>query len=88
MTQHPENKEGVNIDKSKYDTIKSAIFDTLDKQEKITFQNLILALESRLTDFDGSIPWYVTTVKLDLEARGLIERLPKSSPQRLRRISK
>ena len=33
---------------------------------------------------EGSISWYVTTVKLDLEARGLIERVPRSRPQRLR----
>ena len=37
--------------------------------------------------FDGSITWYVTTVKLDLEARGLIERIPRSSPQRLRLVN-
>ena len=34
--------------------------------------------------FDGSIPWCVTTVKLDLEARRVIERVPSASPQRLR----
>ena len=27
--------------------------------------------------FDGSISWYVTTAKLDLEARGMTERVPK-----------
>lgn len=36
--------------------------------------------------FDGSIPWYVTTVKLDLEASGVIARLPKTSPQWLRLV--
>jgi len=36
------------------------------------------------SSFDGSISWYVTTVKLDAEARGLIQRVPKSRPQRLR----
>jgi hypothetical protein len=34
----------------------------------------------------GSIPWYTTTIKLDLETRGEIERIPGSKPQRLRRI--
>lgn len=33
--------------------------------------------------FDGSVGWYVTTIKLDLEARRLIERVPGKSPQRL-----
>ena len=34
--------------------------------------------------FDGSISWYVTTIKLDLEARGIIERIPKKRPQTLK----
>jgi hypothetical protein len=33
---------------------------------------------------EGSISWYATMVKLDLEARGEIERIPGSSPQRIR----
>lgn len=33
----------------------------------------------------GSVSWYTTTVKLDLEARGELERVPGSRPQRLRR---
>jgi hypothetical protein len=31
----------------------------------------------------GSVGWYTTTVKLDLEARREIERVPGSRPQRL-----
>ena len=34
----------------------------------------------------SSVGWYATTVKLDLEARGLIERVPDARPQRLRRV--
>lgn len=33
----------------------------------------------------GSVSWYVTTVKLDLEVKGELERVAKSSPQRLLR---
>jgi hypothetical protein len=33
----------------------------------------------------GSVSWYTTTVKLDLEVRGEIERIAGSKPQRLRR---
>lgn len=34
----------------------------------------------------GAVTWHVTSVKLDLEARGLIERIPGARPQRLRRM--
>jgi len=34
--------------------------------------------------FEGSVSWYFTTVKLDLEARGILERVPGERPQRIR----
>ena len=36
--------------------------------------------------FEGSIPWYFVTVKLDLEARGEIRRVPKSKPQMIEMV--
>ena len=35
-------------------------------------------------EFEGSPMWYFTTVKLDLEARGLLERVPGPGVQRMR----
>jgi len=84
MTQHPQGKEGVNIDKRKYDNVKNAILSIIEQHGEIKFSELTDAVGEKLTDFDGSIGWYTTTVKLDLEARDFIERVPKSSPQRLR----
>ncbi|GAB4329360.1 MAG: hypothetical protein Kow00117_15400 [Phototrophicales bacterium] len=85
LTLHPEGKQGVEIDKDKYDTIRQAILDVLNKQEDILFKELVQQVETAIGDtFDGSVRWYVTTVKLDLEARHIIERVPDSSPQRLR----
>jgi hypothetical protein len=37
-----------------------------------------------IQEFRGSIGWYTTIVKLDLEARRLIERIPDKKPQHLR----
>jgi hypothetical protein len=34
--------------------------------------------------FEGSMKWYAETVKLDLEARGEIERVPGKKNQRYR----
>lgn len=31
--------------------------------------------------FEGSVTWYVTTVKLDMEARGEVKRVLNSRPQ-------
>ena len=84
MTLHPAGKAGVNIDKQKYDAVREAIVLSLRKHGTLTFGDLTAEVRKRLEgEFAGSISWYVTTVKLDLEARGEIVRVPKSSPQRL-----
>lgn len=86
LTLHPEGKEGVNIDTAKYEVIKAAILDALDTQRGTSFGDLTQAVVDKLGKrFDGSIPWYVTTIKLDLEARGLIERVPGAKPQQVRK---
>jgi hypothetical protein len=85
MTLHPAGKQGVNIDKQKYELIKQAILESIRQRGEIAFGNLSAAVEANLSEtFDGSIGWYTTTVKLDLEARGIIERVPQQSPQRIR----
>lgn len=81
-TLHPEKKQGVNISKEKYDTIRNAILCVLQTEKEITFMKLSRAVEKEVNGrFDGSITWYVTTVKLDMEARGEIKRVPNSRPQ-------
>ena len=88
MTLHPEGKAGVNIDKGKYDTMREAIVSNLQAQGMMTFKELNDAVGAQLNGrFDGSIGWYYTTVKLDLEARGVLERVPKTSPQQIRLTS-
>jgi len=84
-TLHPEKKQGVKISKEKYEIIREAILSALHKQNEITFMNLSRAVEKEVNgNFEGSVTWYVTTVKLDLEARGLIKRVPNSRPQVVR----
>ena len=81
-TLHPEKKQGVNISKEKYEIIHKAILCVLQNQKEITFMNLSRAVEKEVYGkFDGSVIWYVTTVKLDMEARGEIKRVPNSRPQ-------
>jgi hypothetical protein len=81
-TLHPEKKQGVNISKEKYEIIRKAILSTLRIQKEMTFKNLSRAVEKEVRGkFDGSVMWYVTTVNLDLEARGEVKRVPNSRPQ-------
>ena len=87
-TLHPEKKQGVKISREKYEIIRKAILSALQKQNEITFMNLSRAVEKEVNgNFEGSVTWYVTTVKLDLEARGLIKRVPNSRPQLVRLAS-
>jgi len=81
-TLHPEKKQGVNISKEKYEIIRKSILSTLRQHKEMTFMKLSRAVEKDLRGkFDGSVNWYVTTVKLDLEARGNVKRVPNSRPQ-------
>ena len=51
------------------------------------FMKLAQAVEKEMNgSFDGSITWYVTTVKLDMEARGEVKRVPNSRPQLVRLV--
>lgn len=82
QTLHPEKKQGVNISRNKYDTIHKAILSTLRQNREMPFMKLARAVEKDLHGkFDGSVMWYVTTVKLDMEARGEVRRVPNSRPQ-------
>lgn len=83
LTRHPLGKRGRNIDRNKYDTLKEAIISALWKDE-LTHTELFGRLNKSLKGkFSGNISWYGETVKLDLEARNLIERT-SSKPQKYR----
>ena len=85
LTLHPQGKKGVNIDRDKYETLKEFILQTVESRGQISYQELNELGEDTLSgQFTGSVPWYLVTVKLDLEARGILERVPKTSPHELR----
>lgn len=84
-TLHPEKKQGVNISREKYEVIRKSLLSVLRSQKEMSFMKLSRAVEKEVDGkFDGSVMWYVTTVKLDLEARGVIQRVPHSRPQLVR----
>ena len=78
-------KEGVTrISKWKFDCIRTAILAIL-KETQIPFSELKDNVRERLSPEElkdlGSLGWYTTTVKLELEVRGEIKRLPQKGKQ-------
>jgi hypothetical protein len=83
LTKHPEGKSGRNISRETYDLFKATMESVLRGNE-LTHTELMGQLKKKLTrKFSGNVNWYAETVKLDLEARKVLERTP-SKPQRYR----
>ena len=70
---HPEGKKGLKIEAKKYEILKSTIFRIIESSNENSFEDLLINCEKELFNhFNGSISWYATWVKLDLEAKGII----------------
>jgi hypothetical protein len=83
LTKHPQGKSGKNISRQTYDLFKDTVLSIL-KNRELTHTELFDQLNKKLKGkFSGNINWYGETVKLDLEARKLIERTD-SKPQKYR----
>jgi hypothetical protein len=83
LTKHPLGKSGKNISSQKYETLKRGILSAL-KNKELTHAELFERLNRSLQGkFAGNVSWYGETVKLDLEARKIIERT-SSKPQKYR----
>jgi hypothetical protein len=83
-----EGKTTVKIEKWKYDVVRRAILNILKTQpDGVLFSELAEMVGQNLSEYEkqnlGKVGWYTITVKLDLEVRGEIRRVEKSSPQRL-----
>ena len=81
LTKHPLGKRGKNISRQKYDSLKKAILSALRGKE-LTHTELFGRLNRGLKGrFSGNISWYAETIKLDLEARKVIERTASKPPK-------
>lgn len=91
QTLHPDpEKSGPRIDKAKYDAVRKAILRAVPRRgDGLAFKELSARvrelLPGRALEDLGSVSWYTTTIKLDLEARGELQRVPGARPQRLLR---
>ena len=87
LTLHPLGKKGVNIPLSRYNTMRDAVLSILADRYEISYRELGSLVEERLSGIlDGSIPWLMETVKLDLLARGIIQK-SAGKPVKLKLIS-
>jgi hypothetical protein len=73
-----------NVGKQKCDAVRTANFHALADAGQLTCEELAGTARQQLSGtFEGSISRYVTSVKLDLEARGVLERVPGVKPRQL-----
>lgn len=85
LTLHPEGKNGVNIPLEKYKQVKDFILDMVSCNGTISYKELdLIAKENLGPVFDGAVSWYLVSVKLDLEARGIIERVKQKGGHAIR----
>jgi len=86
QTLHPlAGKTNKCISATKYMFIKDALLSIL-KDDELTHREWMEKLYDRVKDdFEGGVQWYGETVKLDLEARRIIERTGKN-PERYRMV--
>ena len=84
LTTHPQGKKGVSISRQKYDVMSAATLRSLRGRGGVPLQVVLQKVDGDLQGkFDGSTSWYFTTVKLDLEARGILDRVPGKRPQHI-----
>ena len=82
LTLHPEGKKGVRISVQKYEMMKEAIISILEEKGETRWKELGPLVKERLEGrFDGAVMWYFTTLKLDLQTRGIINVTVKDGNQ-------
>ncbi len=87
---HPDpTKQGTRVTKATYEAYRDALLEVIPfTAEGIEYGALSTAVQPYLSAellANTSPGWWVTSVKLDLEARGLIERVNTKGRQRVRR---
>lgn len=88
----PGGLDGWTMDVQQYELVRAHILDVLARPARPDGTVLLKDLVASTQDHLGSHPAfpkgrlrnYCTYTKVDLEARGLVERVPGSSPQRVR----
>ena len=88
-TPNPGRSGTTAIPTWKFETVRDVIHAVLTRGA-IRFSELTEAVRTQIKKADleqlGSLGWHVTTVKLELEVRGEIERVACPGPQQIRLV--
>jgi uncharacterized protein DUF6958 len=88
---NPNTGGSMNIDKRTYDLFSKAIYQTLKKNQPLTYTQIVEGIhdcfKQQKTKFGGSVSWYAVTVKHDMHARGMIEVFTEKG-RKLHRLKK
>ena len=89
----PDGLDGWTMDLRQYELMRAHVLDFLDEHAgpdgTVLLKDVVTAAQDRYGAHEafpgGRVRNYCTFTKVDLEARCEVERVPRSSPQRLRR---
>ena len=77
IVTHPVTGTERKFDAAIYEPVKAAILQSLRGSEGKTFTELVddvvVIIRKKMPGFNKSIPWYTISIRLDLEARGMVE---------------
>lgn len=90
---HPVSGRKIKIDSSVYKPFKAAILQSLKKSKGKTFTELSEDVASIISKknpvpvtigIKRSVPWYVISIRLDLETKGLVETFTEKGKKLIR----
>lgn len=91
----PGGLDGWTMDLKQYELVRAHILEVLASPSRadgtVLLKDVVASTQDHLGDHpafpNGRLRNYCTYTKVDLEARGLVERVPGSSPQRIRLVN-
>lgn len=91
IVTHPVTGTERKFDVAIYEPFKSAILQNLKGSKGKTFTELtddvVKIIKKKMPGFKKSIPWYTISIRLDLEARGMVETFIEKG-KKLNRLKK
>jgi hypothetical protein len=79
----PGRRHDISMREEDYVVVRDFIYDTLRKEKEIMITDLLEKANNELYHkIEGDIGYALLSVKQDMESKGMIKRVPKSSMQR------